>query len=300
MGQSLVHLRCLSPYQTVTHTACICFLPCRSAVAVGVALVSAGEMAAGGMKGRGVRVLHCHGDRLWAFGSRLEVPLVPVVEAVISKSSALTEDFSADPCPVGTNEPSTTSARGPVEGSRTCADRTELLPLSDASERGCGDPVAAVRDSVEGTVEEALSSEVVGKLSVDGGCEAVPDHGGLPHVSGGGGGGIVASVDVGRGSPSLQADQPHTHVEEASGDGGGEDAAVSVDPVRQMDELLMECFLQALKTRLARLDLPMLSSTFYRSHMLEVSTRAHTYMDMQFACIHLSLHHWGEGMFIKI
>ena len=36
-----------------------------------------------------------------------------------------------------------------------------------------------------------------------------------------------------------------------------------------MDERLLECFLQALKTQLKKTDIPLLTSTFYRSYMLE-------------------------------
>ena len=46
--------------------------------------------------------------------------------------------------------------------------------------------------------------------------------------------------------------------------------AVEVSPVTVMDNLLTECFLQALKTKLTKDDVPMLTSTFYRSHMLDL------------------------------
>ncbi len=37
-----------------------------------------------------------------------------------------------------------------------------------------------------------------------------------------------------------------------------------------MDELLRECFLKALVKRVKQSDLPILTSTFYKAHMMEV------------------------------
>ena len=37
-----------------------------------------------------------------------------------------------------------------------------------------------------------------------------------------------------------------------------------------MDDLLTECFYMAIKSSISRDDLPMLTSTFYRSHMMQL------------------------------
>jgi len=39
-------------------------------------------------------------------------------------------------------------------------------------------------------------------------------------------------------------------------------------PLSEMDDLLVECFLKALKSRVTKSDLPLLASTFYRSFVL--------------------------------
>lgn len=47
-----------------------------------------------------------------------------------------------------------------------------------------------------------------------------------------------------------------------------------------MDELLQECFLQALKTRLNKTELPLLTSTFYSAHMIPLCP-AHLRLDIK-------------------
>lgn len=42
------------------------------------------------------------------------------------------------------------------------------------------------------------------------------------------------------------------------------------DPVKEMDKLLEYCFLKACKTSLKKGDLPMLSSNFFKNHLLAV------------------------------
>lgn len=43
-----------------------------------------------------------------------------------------------------------------------------------------------------------------------------------------------------------------------------------VDPVQEMDQLLEYCFLKACKTTIKSSDLPMLSSNFFKNHLLVV------------------------------
>lgn len=43
---------------------------------------------------------------------------------------------------------------------------------------------------------------------------------------------------------------------------------VALDPVQEMDELLEYCFLKACKTSIKSSDLPMLSSSFFKNHLL--------------------------------
>lgn len=67
-----------------------------------------------------------------------------------------------------------------------------------------------------------------------------------------------------------------------------------------MDELLQECFLQALKTRLNKTELPLLTSTFYSAHMiplcpahlrLDIKKSSYKKVNTRILCMHTYLHH---------
>ena len=58
-----------------------------------------------------------------------------------------------------------------------------------------------------------------------------------------------------------------------------------------MDELLEECFLQVLKTKVAKTELPLLTSTLYRTHMLPLCP-AHLRMDVKKSS-HKKVGEWG-------
>ena len=67
-------------------------------------------------------------------------------------------------------------------------------------------------------------------------------------------------------------DQSSKDLCEATGDGRElrDDESIEATPplVPSMDDLLSECFCMAIKSSIKKEDLPVLTSTFYRSHMM--------------------------------
>ncbi|XP_041083712.1 eukaryotic translation initiation factor 2D isoform X2 [Polyodon spathula] len=89
-----------------------------------------------------------------------------------------------------------------------------------------------------------------------------------------GGGGEEEEKDLGpstdTASKTLQDQQTTPHCaepEEKAGEGSEEAEEDGRTPQEQMDELLLQCFLHALKIKVKKSDLPLLTSTFLRNHM---------------------------------
>ena len=95
----------------------------------------------------------------------------------------------------------------------------------------------------------------------------------------------VQSEDVSEGGGHDDDGDGH----DDDGDGGGSETALAHDqllrqmqqlscsdeeevdnPIKTMDAFLMDCFLQSLKSRMTQSDLPILVSTFYKAHMMEL------------------------------
>ncbi|XP_022102820.1 eukaryotic translation initiation factor 2D-like isoform X2 [Acanthaster planci] len=58
----------------------ICLLGNHAPVAVGHAIMSSDDMKSSGMKGRGIQVMHCYKDSLWAQGDKSLLPEIPLPE----------------------------------------------------------------------------------------------------------------------------------------------------------------------------------------------------------------------------
>lgn len=161
----------------------------RAPVAVGTATMSSMEMLSGGMKGRGVSVLHTYMDSLWAFGDKSGPPSIPDME---------NEGLQA--------------MQGQEDGYEESEDEKEKKEVEDEP---CPN---TERDQV-----------------TDSPC------------------------------PNVQELSLSEREQEEGEQGDLEDQRT---PQEQMDELLLQCFLQALKSKVKKSDLPLLTSTFLRVHMV--------------------------------
>ncbi|XP_060737840.1 eukaryotic translation initiation factor 2D [Tachysurus vachellii] len=160
----------------------------RAPVAVGTAAMSSREMRTGGMKGKGVNVLHTYMDQLWAFGDKSAPPVIPVTDPSVQAEADMDREESGE------------------EG-------TEDLAQEREGQNDCG--TAAVESS----------------------CQNIQNL-------------------------SLREEEKEEDTEDVQGE--EED---SRSPQEQMDSLLLQCFLHALKSKVKKSELPLLTGTFLRKHM---------------------------------
>ncbi|GAA6082406.1 eukaryotic translation initiation factor 2D, partial [Tachysurus ichikawai] len=160
----------------------------RAPVAVGTAAMSSREMRTGGMKGKGVNVLHTYMDQLWAFGDKSTPPVILVTDPSVQAEADMDRGESGE------------------EG-------TEDLAQENEGQNDCG--TAAVESSRQNIQDLSLREE---------------------------------------------------EKEEDTEDVQGEEED-SRSPQEQMDSLLLQCFLHALKSKVKKSELPLLTGTFLRKHM---------------------------------
>ncbi|XP_027022536.2 eukaryotic translation initiation factor 2D [Tachysurus fulvidraco] len=157
----------------------------RAPVAVGTAAMSSREMRTGGMKGKGVNVLHTYMDQLWAFGDKTAPPVIPVTDPSVQ-------------------------AEADMDRGESDEEGTEDLAQESEGQNDCG--TAAVESS----------------------CQNIQDL-------------------------CLREEEDTEDVQSEEED--------SRSPQEQMDSLLLQCFLHALKSKVKKSELPLLTGTFLRKHM---------------------------------
>ncbi|KAM3871844.1 eukaryotic translation initiation factor 2D [Diretmus argenteus] len=164
----------------------------RAPIAVGITAMSSAEMHSGGMKGRGVSVLHTYMDNLWAFGDKSVPPSF----------------LDADSEGIGMN--------------------------------GEDSDVEDEEEEVEKGVEEEQCPGVAADQVTDQACPGIEEL-------------------------SLAEQEEEKELQ------GNEEEDKNPDdqktPQEMMDALLLQCFLHALKSKVKKSELPLLTSTFLRNHM---------------------------------
>ncbi|XP_062854667.1 eukaryotic translation initiation factor 2D [Trichomycterus rosablanca] len=158
----------------------------RAPVAVGTAAMSSSEMRSGGMKGKGVNVLHTYMDQLWAFGDKSAPPVIPVTD------TALQAETDAEP-----------------EGEECSEEggQNEELKDDDEERKEQNSETSAVKSSCQSLQDLSLEDEEEGEQDTR-------------------------------------------------------------SPQEQMDSLMFQCFLHALKCKVKKSELPLPTGTFLRKHMI--------------------------------
>ena len=212
----------------------------RSAVGVAISLMSSQEMLECRMRGKGFKVLHLYGDKLWEMGSHTNLPFIHPPIMPPSTSSTDTETLNAT-----AKESSGLVPHGPKES---------LTQFYEDSQ---------MHHQLQQTQEVDTSAKPLTACA------------------------SVCEVQVSDYSESacLQSErETQAHKDTAESDTMVKELEypepTSAEQSTSMDELIEECFLQALKTSVRRTQLPILTSTFYSAHMLPLCP-AHLRLDIK-------------------
>ncbi|XP_059509355.1 eukaryotic translation initiation factor 2D isoform X2 [Stegostoma tigrinum] len=199
----------------------------RAPVAIGLVTMPTTDMLATGMKGKGVTILHTYLDLLWAFGEKTSPPVIP--------------HMYHDPGPI----------RDQLEEEEEEEGEGEKKEEVAADADGIGN-VTADLDSLEEDTPDLRSlclnleteSEHTSSATVRVSDRETYD------------GEIVDLKEV------AEDIENHQHLE------NDQNATKIIGTVQeQMDELLLQCFLHALKFKVKKADLPLLTSTFLKVHV---------------------------------
>ena len=203
----------------------------KAAVAVGTAFQSSEDLYMQGMRGKAVNVLHCVGDHLWMSGSKTEMPNLGPSEAISFSSDKLENEKSHD-----------NPAQCEIAPENTVGDASTDMPLG---------PEEASLPSIENAVTNLLLEPASQGLSRPKKVALEKD---------------VTDDD---GSSEVDADEDNEHESENESETDIQESDPR-SPEEIMDELIQNAFLQALKTTATekKLELPALTSSFYRQHML--------------------------------
>ncbi|XP_060076772.1 eukaryotic translation initiation factor 2D-like [Ylistrum balloti] len=212
-------------------------------VAVGKMALSGSDMFDSGMRGKGVQFVHILGDELWAFGDKSQPPLIPDVDAV-KDINIDAEGGAGKDCSPGDGD---VAGKDSAPGAGT--DSTPGDGSSDETSQTY--PATETRDEV-GETEEHMRSVCI-EDNVD--KSTLPDNQGNRSES-------VRSDYCGNGAESAPSGN---HGDSTEVTAGVPDVSMSVDEV---DTMLDKCFKCAVKASVKKSDLPILTSAFYRQHIL--------------------------------
>ncbi|XP_038069170.1 eukaryotic translation initiation factor 2D-like [Patiria miniata] len=128
----------------------VCLLGNQAPIAIGHAAMSSDGMTANGMKGRGVQIIHCYKDMLWAQGNKTSLPDIPLPPP----SGIFSEDFTEDVASAEQNGTATEASN-----SLPAMLQDEMEPqLSELNlEDGPADAAGGGEGAEEGDEEDALS-----------------------------------------------------------------------------------------------------------------------------------------------
>ncbi|KAK3599846.1 hypothetical protein CHS0354_022416 [Potamilus streckersoni] len=206
----------------------------KAPVAVGKMLLSGSDMFDSGMKGKGVQCVHILGDELWAFGDN-------------SKPPDLGDDFMPDKNEgtdsTGNGESEVLGADLDLKGPTETLDQPEDASLPSIGGMNLGESGSATGQDPNTSHYDDFTSSNENQSTVEKNLNIVNIQSEQQSSISG----DSASVKVQEEEMSLQEN--------------------GISTIDQMDELLYTCFLCALKNSVKKLDLPLLTSTFFRSFM---------------------------------
>ena len=209
----------------------------KAAVAVGTAFQGSEDLYMQGMRGKAINVLHCVGDQLWMSGSKTEIPDLGPSEAM---------NFSSDKAENGeSNNTETTSSESVIKENDKKDDVTMEIESVEPS-------TPSIENAVSNLLLEPASQRIPPPTPDKDNCS-----------------------EEGTNEDNERASQDDLD-EESNEHGAESDAEIEIQepdprsPDEIMDELIENAFLQALKTTATakKLELPALTSNFYRLHML--------------------------------
>ena len=212
----------------------------KAAVAVGTATQSSEDLYMQGMRGKAVNILHTVGDQLWNMGNRVEAPNLGPIEGTqwLDNETKINSDPDNMPCD-NTEQTSVNPAVG-EENSRNqnkniitaCSNDQPDLP------------------SIENAVENLLLGKPCIKTEETANMQEIEEEIEEPD-----------SLEKPE-SPIIDFDVDKKQDVKLS------EELDNINTEGIMNKLIENAFLQALKTTAKKLELPLLTSTFFRQHML--------------------------------
>lgn len=215
-------------------------------VAVGKTALSGEDMFMSAMRGKGVIILHTFGDHLWALGDKSQIPLISVQEVTedvgsgnqMSSNCEKSKDDCIDELKEG--EPSS------LDNSKVSDQPGESSLSSDAA--GIDVDLSEIDASNK---NEKLSNML---LEADAASQQSSKESDLCK-------GLNINVNLKESKTDSEAIVESDGIE-------NEDGTDSRTPAEKMDALFYSCFCSALKTSTKKIELPLLTSTFYSAHMM--------------------------------
>ncbi|XP_078098334.1 eukaryotic translation initiation factor 2D isoform X2 [Mustelus asterias] len=207
----------------------------RAPVAVGLAAIPTKEMLAADMKGKGVITFHTYLDQLWAFGEKTNPPVIP--------------HTYCDPGENGYQVEEEEEEEEEEDGEKERGEEKEEEVMMNADDI---ENVTAVLDSTENDTPDMDSL----CLNVETESEHVSSATGQTNDNEAHGSESVDLKEMTKDSENHQDTENDRDTTEMNG-----------TVQEQMDELLLQCFLHALKFKVKKADLPLLTSTFLKVHV---------------------------------